>query len=65
VGPWVSGEDFWDREAELESLIRFLDDDHDVLLIAPRRVGKTSLVRQTLLKLEERGRDYCVFADRR
>jgi len=63
VGPWVSGEDFWNREAELESLIRFLDDDHDVLLIAPRRVGKTSLVRQTLLKLEERGRDYCVFVD--
>ncbi len=43
VGPPVRGDDFFDREAELRRTWRALE-DHHVLLLAPRRVGKTSLM---------------------
>jgi hypothetical protein len=43
VGPPVRGDDFFDREAEQRQMWRSLE-DHHVLLLAPRRVGKTSLM---------------------
>lgn len=43
VGKPVSGADFLGREGELQSLIEAVRDQH-VLLLAPRRVGKTSLL---------------------
>lgn len=43
VGKPVSGADFFGREGELQSLIEALRNQH-VLLLAPRRVGKTSLL---------------------
>jgi uncharacterized protein len=43
VGRPVQGEDFFDREAEQRQLWRRLETDN-VLLLAPRRVGKTSLM---------------------
>jgi len=62
-GPWVSGEQFFDREAELERLIRLLDEGNGILIVAPRRVGKTSLVREAFRRMEERGRDDLLFVD--
>ena len=43
VGSPVSGENFFDRESEQRQLWEYLHGD-DVLLLAPRRVGKTSLM---------------------
>lgn len=43
VGKPVTGDDFFDRVREQRSLWNRLDTDN-VLLLAPRRVGKTSLM---------------------
>lgn len=43
VGSPVTGEDFFNRHAEQAALWEYLEGD-DVLLLAPRRVGKTSLM---------------------
>jgi hypothetical protein len=43
VGQPVEGDDFFDRVEETERLWRTLDEGNHVLLLAPRRVGKTSL----------------------
>ncbi len=43
VGPPVTGKDFFDREIEQGQMWEYLDGD-DLLLLAPRRVGKTSLM---------------------
>ena len=43
VGPPVTGDDFFDRESEQRRIWEYLRGD-DLLLLAPRRVGKTSLM---------------------
>lgn len=63
VGPWVIGEDFFNREAEVERLTQLIDEGHNVLLVAPRRIGKTSLVRETFRRMDARERDYLLFVD--
>ncbi|MGH8573015.1 MAG: hypothetical protein ACREX8_10645, partial [Gammaproteobacteria bacterium] len=45
TGPVVRGEDFFDRESEQARFWRDLETDN-LLLLAPRRVGKTSLMRR-------------------
>lgn len=62
VGNWVAGEDrFWDREAEIPHLIELLENGAHVLVVAPRRVGKTSLMREVARRIEERFT--CLFID--
>jgi len=51
VGPAVRGPDFFDRETERASLAEMLRDGAHVLVTAPRRTGKTSLLRQVALEL--------------
>jgi len=63
IGPWVVGSDFWDRSQELDRLIELIDEDENLLVVAPRRIGKTSLLRESLRILNSRGRDFCVFVD--
>lgn len=53
-GNWVVGERFWDRESELELLIEYLEEGAHVLLVAPRRIGKTSLMRETARRISDR-----------
>jgi hypothetical protein len=43
LGQPVEGDDFFNREEETDHLWRTLDEGNHVLLLAPRRVGKTSL----------------------
>ena len=43
IGKPAEGEDFFDRERETRRLWERIDTDN-VLLLAPRRVGKTSLM---------------------
>lgn len=45
IGNPVTGDDFFDREKEQALIWRKLERDH-ILLLAPRRIGKTSLMRR-------------------
>ena len=61
LGNWVVGDRFWDREPELELFMELLEEGANVLLIAPRRIGKTSLMREAAQRLE--GRYICLQVD--
>ncbi len=60
---WVEGDRFFDREAELEALKERVQDGTHTLLTAQRRMGKTSLVRELLRRLEAEGDVATVFVD--
>ena len=55
TGRWVSGSDFFDREAELQVLKTRVCDGNHVLLTGQRRMGKTSIVRELGRQLEADG----------
>jgi len=61
VGNWVAGDQFWNREAELELLTEQLEEGAHVLIVAQRRIGKTSLMRETARRLS--GRFICLQVD--
>ncbi|MFT5835581.1 MAG: hypothetical protein ACI9RG_000474 [Sulfurimonas sp.] len=46
VGQVVRGKDFWDRKIELETIWEAIDSGSHILLVAPRRVGKTSIMHK-------------------
>lgn len=50
----MTGERFWDREAELDELVRYLDEGAHVSLLAPRRTGKSSLMLEAAKRLSDR-----------
>lgn len=52
-GP-ATGKDFFDREDEVKAVVESLRKD-SILLVAPRRYGKTSVMREVERKLTERG----------
>ena len=52
TGRWVSGEDFFDREAELDVLESRVRGRNHVLLTGQRRMGKTSILRELGRRLE-------------
>lgn len=54
TGNWVVGDQFWDRETELAMLVEQLDEGVHLLLVAPRRMGKTSLMREAARRIEDR-----------
>jgi len=55
AGPPVDGENFFGRQAEIERFTELLQ-AHDVLLLGPRRIGKTSIARAVQKALP--GRDW-------
>lgn len=55
VGKPVSGKDFVGREKELAILMEYIKMGQSVVLVAPRRFGKTSLVLEALNRLSEEG----------
>ncbi len=58
----VEGDDqFWDRQAEIRLFTELLDQGEHVQLIAQRRIGKTSLMRQVVRLIENRYT--CLFVD--
>jgi hypothetical protein len=63
VGPWVIADEFWDREKETQRFIELIDDGENLLIVAPRRIGKTSLVKESLRKIEARNHDIGLFVD--
>ena len=62
-GNWVDGDRFFDREADLEALSERIRDGRHTLLTAQRRMGKTSLVRETLRRLADEGEFEPLFVD--
>ena len=62
-GNWVEGDRFFDREAELEALSERVRDGTHTLLTAQRRMGRTSLVRELLRRLGDKGHFETVFVD--
>jgi len=61
VGKPVQGEDFFDRKREVEEIWSRLQTD-DILLLAPRRVGKTSLMYRLREDAEKHGRRALYFS---
>ena len=62
TGRWVSGDDFFDREPELQVLESRVRDRNHVLLSGQRRMGKTSILRELGRRLEDQGWDF-LFTD--
>ncbi len=60
-GNWVDGDRFWNRETEIEQFIEMIDEGANILLVAQRRMGKTSLMRETVRILNEKY--ICLFVD--
>lgn len=57
VGQAVRGKDFWDRKSELAKIWQAIENGTHPLLVAPRRVGKTSIMYKIL---DEPKDDYAV-----
>ena len=62
TGRWVSGDDFFDREKELELLEARVRDGNHMVMTGQRRIGKTSVLHELGHRLERRGW-VCLFAD--
>jgi uncharacterized protein len=54
VGNYVEGDRFWGRERELSLFIEDLDAGANILLVAQRRIGKTSLMHQVSRQIQDR-----------
>lgn len=60
-GNWVEGDRFWDREQDTALMIEKLDEGAHLLLVAQRRMGKTSLMKE--VKRLVSNRYTCLFVD--
>jgi hypothetical protein len=61
VGNPVTGDDFFGREPEIEDFIEDLERGDQILISAPRRTGKTSLLMETSRRLSDRY--FCLYVD--
>lgn len=61
VGSPATGDDFIDRERETAFILSVIEKDH-VMLVAPRRFGKTSIMLNIVKILQSRHR-LCIFLD--
>lgn len=62
-GNWVQGDSFFDRLIEVEDLSERVRAGSHTLVVGPRRMGKTSLVRETLRRLQANGECTTFFVD--
>ena len=62
TGRWVSGDDFFNREGELELLETRVRDGNHMVMTGQRRMGKTSVLRELGCRLERKGWVF-LFAD--
>ena len=60
-GKVVSGDQFWGRDKDMELFAGRLDEGANLLLVAQRRMGKTSLLWEAARHL--RSRYLCLFVD--
>src|SRR5437870_5636939 len=61
TGNWVVGDRFWDREIEQKLFEEHIHEGAHLLLVAPRRIGKTSLLKETARRLHDRY--LCLYVD--
>ena len=57
----VAGERFWDRQKEIALFIERIDEGANQLLVAQRRMGKTSLMKETGIRIYSGGRETLSF----
>ena len=55
--PYRNKELFCDREVETEQIIEYLNNDRNITLISPRRLGKTGLIYRIFEEIGERQKD--------
>ena len=55
TGRWVSGDNFFNRERELQILETRVRDGNHILLTGQRRMGKTSIAQELGRRLEAEG----------
>jgi hypothetical protein len=60
-GKWVDGDQFWGRGTDLRIFISRIDSGAHSLLTGQRRMGKTSLLKETSRQLQDRY--LCLFVD--
>ncbi len=60
-GNWVDGDRFWGREDDIRILTRKIDEGAHISLVAQRRMGKTSLMKELQRRLSDRY--ICLFID--
>lgn len=60
---WVTGDKFYNREMDIKALEERVQDKNHTLITAQRRMGKTSLVKELLRVLKEKGGVQTVFID--
>ena len=53
-GTWVEGDRFWNREKEVKLFIEYLQQGTHLRLVAQRRIGKTSLMREAARRLGDK-----------
>jgi len=63
VGNYVTGEDFWGRKAELDLFMEELEEGANLLMVAQRRMGKTSLMHEAARQMELGGKYLCLHLD--
>ncbi len=61
LGNVVTGERFWGREDEIKLFMEKLSEGAHILLVAQRRMGKTSLMKEAAERLKDKC--YCLFVD--
>ena len=54
---------FCDREKETERLVRYLTNGNNVVLHAPRRIGKSKLIEHCFEQSAIKGKYYTIFVD--
>lgn len=57
IAGYFTPEYFCDREQETKKMITALHNERNVTLIAPRRMGKTGLIKQVFYKLREQSKE--------
>ena len=60
-GNWVDGDRFWGREDDIRILSRMIDNGAHISLVAQRRMGKTSLMKELARLLSNRY--VCLYLD--
>ncbi len=60
-GNVVEGDRFWDRKIDIELMTMKIDEGAHILLVAQRRMGKTSLMKEIKRQLSDRY--ICLFVD--
>ena len=61
-GTIVKGDHFYDRKEECDRIVSTLSNGNNLVLFAPRRYGKTSLVFRAIEELEKKGIT-CIYFD--